>query len=181
MKKWKTFGCSELKHLFTYSLFASSKLWKKGGNKTKKWKTFSWSELKHLFTYSPIHLFTYSPIHCLPTIRWFRRLEPKRHTNHHVHQNWAYATKTKRPTASPKLCWHAVTLICWYATNYPVKLQRSFGTCSVVLEIMQRMHSFSLVGVKTPIHLFTFLDKYWKKRRRNSIWCFPVDIHPILT
>ena len=169
IKKWESFSCSELKHLFTYSpihslqlqnfgirveikwkmdnfflvrvktpihlftysLFASSKLWKKGGNKTKKWKTFSWSELKHLFTYSPIHLFTaFLPSgdlgicnqNCAKTFTSTRigrmRLKPS----------------GQQPTPNCA----AVTLICWYTANCPVELQRSFDTCSIVLEIKRK-------------------------------------------
>ena len=115
-------------HLFTYSLFASSKLCKKGGNKTKKWKTFSWSELKHLFTYSPIHLFTaFLPSGDLGV--WNQNCA-KTFTSTRIGR-----MRLKPSGQQPTPNCAAVTLICCYTTNYPVELQRSFGTCSVALEI----------------------------------------------
>ena len=131
---------------------------------------FLGSELKQLFTYSPIHFFTFSlQSHELGV--WNQNC-PK---NLRIHQNWAYATKTNRPTASHKLCWHAVTLICWYATNYPIELQRSFGTCSVVLEMKRK--NGQLCFWSELIHLFTyspihFSIKVFEIKKKNSNWSF---------
>ena len=123
----------------------------------------------HLFTYSPIHLFTAS----LPSVDLgvWNQNGAKPITSTRIGR---MRLKPRGQQPTPNCA--AVMLICWYTTNYPVELQRSFGTCSVVLEIKRKMDNFSLVGVKTPIHLFTyspihlftFLEKYLKKRRRNS-------------
>jgi len=126
-------------HLFTYSLFASSKLWKKGGNKTKKWKTFGCSELKHLFTYSPIHLFTYSPIHLFTASLPSGDLGVWNQNGTQTITSTRIGRMRLKPRGQqPTPNCAAVMLICWYATNYPVKLQRSFGTCSIVLEIKRK-------------------------------------------
>jgi hypothetical protein len=86
-KKWTTFFCSELKHLFTYSPI-------------------------HLFTYSPIHLFTYSPTYSLFSIRRFRRIEPKGCGSVHFRENWAYATKRRLSSALLQFLTHYRVAIC---------------------------------------------------------------------
>jgi hypothetical protein len=102
-------------HLFTYSPFFSSLL---SGNKIEKWKTFYCSELKHLFTYSPIHLF--SPPFCL-------EIKSK---------------NGKLVLVGVKTPIHLFTYSPFLA--YPC------------LEIKSKIGKLVLVGVKTPIHLFTY-------------------------
>ena len=93
IKKWETFSCSELKHLFTYSPIHSLQLQNFGIRVEIKWKMDNFFLVRvktpiHLFTYSLFsspkirkqtgnkmkkwekfswselkHLFTYSPIH----------------------------------------------------------------------------------------------------------------------
>ena len=97
------------------------------GNKMQKTANFVWSELKQLFTYSPIHLFTFAiPLADLGAQKQNGAQTP------HFHQNWAYATKPQAASSLPQ-----TVLTCCDAdtNNYQVKLQRSFGTCSIVLEI----------------------------------------------
>ena len=145
----------------------------------KKWENFSWSELKHVFTYSPIHLFTYS---LPPPIRWFRRLEPKLRKNLYVHQNWAYAAKTKRLTANPKLsCCDADMLIYRQLSSWAATL-----VWYVLHFFGNKMQKWSTLFWSELKHLFTyspihFYGNVFEKRRRNSIWIFSLHIYPILT
>ena len=88
-----------------------------------------------------IHLFTYSPFPFILPFDNFRRVEPKRRCSHHIHQNWAYATK--RRLASLLL-----QFLAWL-------IQRNYAIRRV-WKSNEKWPAFSLVGVKTTIHLFTY-------------------------
>ena len=90
---------------------------------------------------TPIHLFTYSPFPFILPFDNFRRVEPKRRCSHHIHQNWAYATK--RRLASLLLQFLAWIIL----QNY--KIWR-------VWKSNEKWPAFSLVVLKTTIHLFTY-------------------------
>jgi hypothetical protein len=108
----------------------------RSGNKIKKWTTFLWSELKHLFTYSPIHLFYVLEIKC--------KME-----------NLLWSELKQLFTYSP------IHLFTFLATPLDKQFRNSVLVNSTVHHRQSsgkkwNMDNLPLVGVKTPLYLFTY-------------------------
>ncbi len=108
---------------------------------------FSWSELKQLFTYSPIHFF--APFSGNKIEKWKLIFAPSEKNYSPIHLfTIQYPIIPKVNSTRAQQC----TLESVWCM--PTTLSKSLPFCC--LEIKSKTENFSLLRVKTPIHLFTY-------------------------